>query len=126
MVSNWVGRYVVDHTVQIVLAVLVIIIGTVLLGSLINGLLTFVLRSAGLSGTDRLLGMAFGFVRGVFIVSLLILVTKLTSFAPAASYTNQSVLYHQFTPIVDWLYGFTPGIIKQMAEIEQKQHMLSK
>lgn len=119
LVTSWVSRYTHDHTVQIILAVLAIIIGTVLVASVINGLLSFILRRAGLSGTDRLLGMIFGFIRGVFIVSLLILLCQITSFAPAKTYSQQSILYPYFTPMVNWLSGFTPELIKQIKGIDE-------
>ncbi len=121
LVTSWVARYSHDHTVQIILAVLVIIIATVILASVINGILSFILRSAGLSGTDRLLGMIFGFVRGVFIVSLLLLLCQNTSFSPVKAYSQQLMLYPYFTPIVNWLSGFTPAVIQQMKVIDEQQ-----
>lgn len=121
LVNIWVGRYVVDKTAQIILSVLVIIVGAVVLGGLINGALGFILRRAGLSGTDRLLGMLFGLIRGVFIVSILILVTRSTSLLPASQYNKDSLLYPQFLPIVNWLSGYTPGMIQQVKSVEENE-----
>lgn len=119
LISQWLSRYVTDNTVRALATVLLIIIGAVLIGSIINGALSFLLRRAGLSGTDRLLGMIFGLIRGIFIVSILILAANITALAPAAEYSKQSALYNQFMPIVNWLSSYTPGMINQMKVIEE-------
>lgn len=117
-VSTWLESYIADKTIRIVAAFIAILVVTVILGGLLNTLLSFILQRSGLSGTDRILGMGFGLVRGVFIVTLLMLVLKMTSL-PYQDYQRQSVLYAQFNPLVDWLYGFTPDFIKQMKLLER-------
>ncbi|MDP3704296.1 MAG: CvpA family protein [Legionellaceae bacterium] len=119
VVAGWLTPYVHDHTAQTVAGFVLIMLGTVIVGSLVNALLSFILRSTGLTGTDRLLGMGFGFVRGVFIVALLILSVRMTSLIPTGEYTRQSYLYAKFDPVVNWLYGFTPDLIKQMKVLDQ-------
>lgn len=117
MASNWLQPYIADKTIRTIAAFVGILVATVILGGLLNTLLSFILHRSGLSGTDRILGMGFGLVRGVFIVSLLMLVLKMTSM-PYQEYQRQSVLYAQFNPLVDWLYGFTPDFIKQMKTLD--------
>ena len=50
--------------------------GTLMMGSLINYLVAKVIRATGLSGADRLMGTAFGMVRGVVIVLVVIVVAR--------------------------------------------------
>ena len=95
------------------LAFVIILVGVLIAGGLFNAFLSFILHRSGLSGTDRLLGMGFGFVRGIFIVALLMLAVKMTSVSNK-NYSEQSYLYSKFDPIVNWLYGFTPDFIKKM------------
>ena len=109
----WLQPYVHDKTARTVVSFVAILLATIIVGGLFNALLSFILHRAGLSGTDRLLGMGFGFVRGVFIVALLMLVVKMTSI-PHQDYTNQSQLYAKFDPLVNWLYKFTPNLIQQV------------
>lgn len=118
IVAGWLAPYIHEDTAQSVAAFVLIMLGTIIVGSLVNALLSFILHSTGLTGTDRLLGMGFGFVRGVFIVALLILAVKMTSLIPAGDYTRQSYLYAKFDPIVNWLYGFTPNLISQMKVLD--------
>ena len=46
--------------------------GTMIVGGMVNYLVVQMIRMAGLGGTDRLLGMIFGFARGVLITMVVI------------------------------------------------------
>ncbi len=110
--------YVQDKTASVVIAFIAILLGTLVVGGIVNALLSFILQRSGLSGTDRLLGLVFGFARGMFIVALVILVVKMTSI-PDTEYRQHSYLYARFDPIVNWLYGFSPEFIKRMKKIDK-------
>ena len=49
---------------------------TLVVGALINHLLGEVVRVTGLSSTDRMFGMAFGLVRGMLLVVVLVALAK--------------------------------------------------
>jgi membrane protein required for colicin V production len=111
--------YVHDKMIRSAIAVVIILFGTLIVGSLFNAFLSFILHRTGLSGTDRLLGMGFGFIRGIFIVSLLILIVNLTATSSSMEYRKQSQLYAYFDPVVHWLDQFTPVFMKQMKTLDQ-------
>lgn len=117
-VAVWFKSYIHEETAQVVCGFLVIMFGTIIVGSLVNALFSFILRSTGLTGTDRLLGMGFGLVRGVIIVSLLILAVKITLPTFSSEYAQKSLLYTKFNPVVDWLYGFSPEFIQKMQVLD--------
>lgn len=119
ILDPWLQSYVHDKTARTVVAFVAILLATIILGGIVNALLSFILHRSGLSGTDRLLGMGFGFVRGVFIVALLMLVVKLTSF-PQEEFTKKSFLYPKFDPLVNWLEGRTPELIKKVNVLDKK------
>lgn len=54
-------------------ALILVFVGVLLLGALLNFGLGLLIKASGLSGTDRLLGMLFGFLRGLFIVMTLMI-----------------------------------------------------
>ena len=118
LLDPWLQSYVHDKTARTVVAFVAILLGTIIVGGMFNALLSFILHRSGLSGTDRVLGLGFGFARGVFIVALLMLVVKMTSL-PQEEYTRQSYLYAKFDPLVDWLYARTPELIKKAKVLDK-------
>lgn len=110
--------YIHDKTMRLAAAFMMVLISCILLGGLINGLLSFVLKRSGLSGTDRLLGMGFGFMRGVFIVALFMVVVKITAF-PYQPYADQSQLYAHFDPVVSGLERLMPDMMQKIHVFDQ-------
>ncbi|MBI4874676.1 MAG: CvpA family protein [Acidobacteria bacterium] len=75
---------------------LVVFFGILLLGSLVGWLISKLLKWAGLGWLDRLLGAAFGFLRGLLISIALVL--ALLAFAPKPP--PQSVVQSRLAPYV--------------------------
>lgn len=123
-VSAWLGAYVHDKSAQVVLAYVVIVVGTLLIGGILNTMMSFIMHHSGLSGTDRLLGLGFGAVRGIFVVALIMVVVRLSAL-PEEEYRTQSCLYNYFTPVVNWLYRYTPDLIKRVEDLDH-QHAAPK
>lgn len=123
-VSAWLGTYIQDRSAQVILAYIVIIVGTVIVGGLLNSMLSFILHHSGLSGTDRLLGIAFGAVRGVFVIALVMVVIRLSAF-PEAEYRKKAYLYSYFTPMVNWMYQYAPDLLKRAEDIEHHAKPIS-
>lgn len=105
--ASWFESYIKNDTARVALAFIAILIAVLICGSLLNALLSTILHRSGLSGTDRLLGAVFGCLRGVLIVGVLILVSKLT-LAPEETHTKESYFYPKFKPLVQWMSGFIP------------------
>lgn len=116
----WLTRYFHEKTVRMIVGFAMIFLGTLLIGGICNAILGFFLKHSGLSGTDRLLGMGFGIIRGIFIVALLMLAFKMTSM-PVEQYRRESVLYAQFDPIVDWLYVRKPDLLTRMKAFDKTE-----
>lgn len=121
VVETWLKPYVDDTSVRTIISFVVILVAVVLFGAILNALLSFVLHRTGLSGTDRLLGMLFGFARGIFIVALVILVLNMTSLAKKEDYAHHSVLYTKFDPLVQWLSSMMPSLIKQASFFDKEE-----
>lgn len=118
-VASWLATYVQDKSARVILAYVVIIVGTLIIGGLLNTMLSFIMHHSGLTGTDRLLGVGFGTVRGIFVVALLLVVVRLSAF-PEEDYRKHSLLYHYFTPVVDKLYQYVPNVLKRVEDLDHK------
>jgi membrane protein required for colicin V production len=119
----WLSPYIQDKTAQSVVSFIGILLLTLIAGGLFHALLSFILQRSGLSGTDRILGMGFGFVRGVFIVALMMVVIQMTSTLPK-ELTHQSRLYGYFEPLVQWMDGYMPRLIQKVGVLD-KEHRAS-
>ncbi len=120
----WLASYLQDKTVRAVVAFFLILFSVLLVGAIINALISVILKRAGLNGTDRTLGMGFGFIRGVFIVALIILAINMTSL-PSGQYAHESKLYAKFDPVVKVIYGFMPDFIKKIKAFEHEEPSIS-
>jgi membrane protein required for colicin V production len=99
-------------SLRAITAFILVFIGVLLIGALLNFFIGLIVKATGLSGTDRLLGTVFGFVRGVFIVMIfLIYVPK---YAPIKSdpWFQQSSLIPYFSPYEATVQNATAGITR--------------
>jgi membrane protein required for colicin V production len=116
----WLKSYVKDQSARTAIGFIIILFATLLVGGVVNALLSFLLKRAGLSGTDKTLGMLFGFIRGVFIVALIMVAVKMTSL-PYQQYSKESMLYARFDPAVDLIYAHLPEFIKKMKAVDKTE-----
>lgn len=121
--NPWLLKYIQDNTIRTIAAFILLLVATLIAGGIVNALLSFALKRSGLSGTDRLLGMGFGFVRGVFIIAFILAVVKMTSL-PYQEYARQSQLYSKFDPVVDWICGYLPDFIKQAKTMDPQKSLV--
>jgi len=80
---------------------------TLVLGALVNHLISEMVEKTGLSGTDRALGIIFGLLRGVAIVTVLILLAGATPM-PTDDWWQNSLLVEHFEKLAIWLRDFLP------------------
>lgn len=119
----WLASFIQEKSARTAVAFIIILFATLLAGGIVNAVLSFILKRAGLSGTDRTLGMGFGFIRGVFIVALIMVAVKMTSL-PYQHYSQDSQLYARFDPLVSWLYGHLPEFIKQVKSVDKSENII--
>lgn len=123
LLDPWLSPYIQESSMRSAAGFILILFATLLVGGVVNALLSFILKRTGLSGTDRTLGMGFGFIRGVFIVALLMVAVKMTSL-PSQEYEQKSKLYARFEPVVAVIYEHLPGVIKQVKTVETKENII--
>lgn len=84
-------------------AYVLLIVGTLMVGAMINHLIGEFVLKVGLSGMDKFIGMFFGFARGCVI--LIVLIAGLYYLAPVAedNWWSQSVFIPHIVDAVEWL-----------------------
>ncbi len=106
-----------DKNMRLVAAFLSILLFILIVGALFNRILSVILQRSGLSSTDRLLGMGFGLIRGIFTVTLIIVAINMTNIEGAKQYSNKSKLYAKFTPFVNYMDKHTSDILDRAEEV---------
>ena len=87
-------------------------VAVLILGALLRFAIGRLIESTGLSGTDRLLGMLFGFVRGVLLVAVLVFLVGFTAFT-RDPWWRQSVLLPRFQHVAAWLGQQVPPGVRE-------------
>jgi membrane protein required for colicin V production len=88
-----------------------VFIATLVAGAVLVYLLRKMVQSTGLSGTDRMLGLVFGLVRGAAIVVLLVLLAGLTPF-PRDPWWRESRLLPPFQLLAAQAMPWMPAILR--------------
>ena len=92
-----------------------VFVATLFVAGLVNGVIRRVISANGMSGFDRVLGLLFGFTRGVLIVSLTVFLTNAVVGQvvelPEVVWWRESVLIPHFQGLGQWLERFLPADI---------------
>lgn len=100
--------YVESDNGRLIVAFIVLFLVTLIVGSLINTLISRLVRKAGMSGTDRMLGVVFGFGRGVLLVAVVVLLAGIFEL-PKEPWWKESFLIEHFEGIASWIKGLLPA-----------------
>ena len=99
--------YIAIPTGRRVLAFAAIVVVSLLVTGIINHLIGKLVDKTGLSGTDRMLGVVFGVVRGIAIVGVLVLLAGLTQ-VPSDPWWRESMLMTHFEQLALIAISFLP------------------
>jgi membrane protein required for colicin V production len=81
---------------------------TLILGGLISFILNHLIEKTGLTGTDRLLGLLFGVLRGAVLVSIMVMLAGVSPL-PEDPWWKQSLLIPPFQSLAVWLKDHIPS-----------------
>lgn len=83
-------------------AYVILFAATLMLGSLVNLLLSQVIKVTGLSGADRVLGTVFGFTRGLVVILVVLFVLRAAMPAADQQFVQESMLLPHLEMIEQW------------------------
>ncbi|MCX7557577.1 CvpA family protein [Xanthomonadaceae bacterium JHOS43] len=95
-----------------------------LLALVVGGLLTWLIgklvKSTGLSGTDRVLGLGFGLLRGAAVACALVLVAGFTPLPQEAAWRDSRVV-PGFERGAEWMKGWLPEALAERLSFDPMQ-----
>lgn len=97
-----------NESLRILIAFVSLFISTLIVASLINFLVSQLVKKTGFSGTDRMIGLVFGLARGGVIVAVIVLVVGFTT-VPQEPWWQQSILLEHFQTLAVWLKNNLPA-----------------
>jgi len=97
-------NYIDTYSLRLGAAFFLLFVLTLLVGALINYLITSLVKITGLTGTDRLLGMAFGLARGALLIIVAVALLKVTPIAED-TWWRESYLVPRFLLLEEWSFS---------------------
>lgn len=120
------GQWIETPSIAMLLAFLSLFVGTLLVGALINKLLGTLISSVGLSGFDRLLGIAFGAVRGLLIVTAIVVMLPMLLPVRQDGWWLQSQLIPRFEAMEGWSRAAFDGLMDWGGKLVEKGRSVSR
>jgi membrane protein required for colicin V production len=99
--------YIESPTLSQAAAFALLFIATLIVGAIINFMVSQLVSKTGLSGTDKTLGVVFGAARGVLIIAMLVLFAGLTPM-PQEPWWQESMLVDHFLKVAIWIKDLLP------------------
>ena len=112
--------FIATPSVRLGVAFVILMILSLTVGGLVNYLVIRLIKSTGLSGSDRFIGMIFGIARGVLLVAILVLLAGLTPL-PQDPWWQQSVLIPYFQELALWLKDLLPTEVAEKFQFLTEQ-----
>lgn len=91
-----------SESVRVMLSFIVIFFGTLIVGGLINRIISSLLKFSGMGGTDRFLGMVFGIFRGGVLVMAALIVLPPFFDLEQQAWWRSSILIPKFLLFEEW------------------------
>ena len=104
------GNSIKDPTLRLLVAFVSLFVLSLIVGSVINFLATQFIQKVGLTGVDRTIGGVFGFLRGILLVTIIVMLLGLTTL-PKEKWWDESFFMFRFEVIATWLKDLLPSDI---------------
>lgn len=104
------GSSISDPTLRLLAAFICLFILSLVVGAIINYFATQFVERTGLTNVDRSIGGVFGFLRGILLVTIIVMLLGLTTL-PKESWWNDSFLMFRFEVLASWLKELMPSDI---------------
>ena len=97
-----------DPILRLIVAFLVLFIASLIASTILNYFVIQLVERTGMTGADRSIGIVFGVLRGILIVTAIVMFSGLTPFPQTPSWDNSFFLYY-FEGFAVWLRDLMPA-----------------
>jgi len=104
------GNSIKDPTLRLLAAFVSLFVLSLIIGAIINFFAIQFVQRVGLTGVDRTIGAVFGFLRGILLVTIIVMLLGLTTL-PKESWWDESFFMFRFEVIATWLKDLLPSDI---------------
>nr|WP_220216445.1 CvpA family protein [Gilliamella sp. ESL0441] len=95
-----------SELVRTSVAIAILFIATLLVCAVISYIIGELVQKTGLSGTDRVLGICFGVLRGILVVAAILFFVDTFTPLSQSKYWEESQLIPHFHFIIRWFFEF--------------------
>jgi membrane protein required for colicin V production len=117
VVAGWLPASWSHQGLRFAIGFIAVMLVSVLVLSLLSMLIVHLVKAAGLTTSDRALGAAFGLLRGLLIVVLLVLIGGMTS-EPREPYWRKALFSKPLQKVALWAKPWLPGDIARRVSFE--------
>lgn len=96
-----------SEVVRAIGAFVILFVAALVVAALVNHLIAMLVKGSVLQGIDRVLGMVFGFLRGIVVVAAL-LVIGIVAEQQREQWWRDSFMIDALAPVAVWMHGFLP------------------
>lgn len=113
-VHDYLQQWIASPILRYLIAFIGLFLIVFIIGVLANMLIQAMVKAAGLSFTDRMLGIFFGIARGMAIVIVVLLFVNAGTLADSKAIQTSQLAPH-FMPAVKWLQRYLPDGMKAVS-----------
>jgi len=119
LVAETLESFITPTAVRLWAARALLVIGVLIGGGLLGQFFHFILETSGLTGTDRAIGMVFGFGRGVVLVGLMLAIMESADFNET-EWWPQSGLIPYFAPVTAMILHALEDGLEFLDDLEEE------
>jgi len=93
---------------RLIVAFFILFVLSLVMFTVVNFFAGKMVQRTGLTGVDRVIGVIFGFMRGILLITALVALAGLTHL-PRTQFWTDSLFLVQFQAVAVWLTGFLPA-----------------
>lgn len=120
LATLYISQYIQSETVSVTISFSLLFICTLVIGALINYIVTSFVERTGIMWGNYLLGAVFGFIRGIVITLVVVLLLVNTDFREK-DWFKKALIPDLFEQTINWIQPYiTPKVEKQMDEVKEE------